>query len=345
MLAALGDQLRERLAAAKRELSAAIASADAAGREGSRLARAVSHVQAAEDLERRIRVVTNGGEPVPAPMSLRDVLQVAGELALPRGSERVRLVLPSHLPEVLGDLVLTRHVLAHLVTRAAAAGGGVEISTAECRATDPATRLARHAVVVTVQSVARGGQPVVSRAGPSEDLSLLLATAIADRQRAHLTAFRGPDGTHRFELHLPVAPAGVRTEAAGAADARRALVVEPDPSLALRLRQMMGYLGWMADFASDAREALSLYEHAHLAERPYRLVMLDPHSTREPRELKGFAQILRHDRDARLVVCTGPDGDDEKLLAGASVDAWLPRPFRFADVHQLTTRLGDLKRG
>lgn len=270
----------------------------------------------------------------PEPGRLHDMLVRAAELAMEGAPERLRVLLPSPLSEVSGDLAIIQRIVMHIIGRAAGAGGNVEVSAWKLEAGAELARFKKSVVVVRVESVPHDGRRVDPSHAAVEELQVQVGSEVADGDHALLIDYTSAGIGHRFELHLPALETGgasVDHEPPG----KRVLVVQSDASLARQMLQMLSYLGAQVDIVSGGIEALGNYERARLAERAYELVILDPLSAGDLSELAGFARILRYDHGVRVAVCAN-DGDVSGISGyGRRFDMRLPRPFRFADVRRL----------
>lgn len=268
------------------------------------------------------------------PSQLHELLVRAAELAMEHAPERLRVVLPLSLANVRGDLAIIQRIIMHTIGRAAATGGNVEVSAWQLQAEAEQAGSTGAVVVVRMESVLHDGRRVDPSRAVVEELRVPMGPEAADAEHATLIRHTSAGIGHRFELHLAGAETGgVSTDSEPSG--KQVLVVERDSSLARRLWEILGYMGAQVDIASGGMEALGFYERARLAGRPYELVFLDPGSCDDRSEFAGFAQILRHDHEVRVVVCV--NDDDGAAISGCSCrfDARLPRNFRFDQVRRL----------
>ncbi len=291
---------------------------------------ALREARRATTLVRRLVELSGGsGE-----TQFRELLVSTAQLAMETCPERLRIVVPSRLAEVAGDLALIQTIIAHVIKRAAGSGGNVEVSARQLPASSPDARLAGSAVVVRVQSVAYGGSRVDPSRAKVEELQILIGEDATTECSAHLIGYTSADLGRRFELHLPT-PEIRRPAPTGWRAGKRALVVEGDPALVRCMHETLGYLGWQVDLAQGGPDTLAVYEGARRAGRPYGLIILDARSCQERSEIHGFALVARHDPEVRMVLCAD---DAEASSASGQVrffDVRLPRPFGFADVHRM----------
>ena len=135
----------------------------------------------------------------------------------------------------------------------------------------------------------------------------------------------------------------------GSPRARRALIIDDEPSVRLALRRVFTRAGWEVDEASDGREGLDLALASGHGEAPaYALIISDL-------RMPGFTGIDLHDALverrpallARLVFTTGDvaSADAAAFFAAARCEV-LQKPFELAAVRALMERaVRDLEHG
>ncbi|HXE79321.1 MAG TPA: response regulator, partial [Vicinamibacterales bacterium] len=110
---------------------------------------------------------------------------------------------------------------------------------------------------------------------------------------------------------------------------KRVLVVEDEPALAAAVADALMDAGFEVDRAGDGEEAL-----AHVAERPYDLVVCDLKMPRlDGRAFYRAIAATAPDLAARVIFVTGDVvGPDAERFLDESGCRWLAKPFRLGDL-------------
>ena len=158
-----------------------------------------------------------------------------------------------------------------------------------------------------------------SRQNTGTGLGLSISKAILERMSGTIGYEPAQGGGSRFYFELPIAKAVVRE---ARLCARRVLICEDEPDIALLLRKILAIEGYMVDVARDIATATAL-----LGEHDYAAVTLDLRLGQE--NGLDLLEEIRHRADSIPVVVVSAIADEvsRELNGGAlSVVDWITKP-------------------
>lgn len=252
------------------------------------------------------------------------------------GRISIAFVAPEAIPAVRADAAEVRAVLVDLLlnaTEAIVRDGSIDVSI----------RAAGNVVEIEVQDsgpgipeehLSRIFEPFFTTRGPrSSGLGLAMAWGVIDRIGGEIRAANRAEGGATFLLTLPCA--ATSTERPGFApmltSARSILLVDDDPESRDTLEQILVLRGHAVEVASDARQALALYD----PER-HEAVLCDvalPNLT----GLQLARAIRARNPDALLALLTGLDADVGGEERGV-VDATFRKPIDIPALSRFLSR-------
>ncbi len=297
-----------------------------------RLLEAESACLRAKDLTKQLLTFSKGGDPMKVRVSLDDLAGEAADLALRGSNIRCEPEFPKNLWPVevdRGQMLQVIHGLLQNARQAMPDGGTIRIRSENLTLgparSGPAASLTPgryvrlsiadqgHGIPKAIQ--ARIFDPYFTTRSKGSGLGLAIAYSVVTKHEGTILVESADGAGAVFHLLLPAGPApplargAVEDRAAPPLPGGRILVMDDEEAIKDVTGAMLLHFGFKADFAADGEEALSLFERARAAGRPYDAVILD---LMIPGGMGGEETVRRLralDPEVRAIVSSGYSSD------------------------------------
>lgn len=283
----------------------------------------------AADAAQQLLTFAKGGAPIKKTTSIADIVTTASELVLKSSDIRYQMVLPSDLWPVEVDQGQIGQVLTSLLINAEQAmpqGGLIQIQAENVQFDTmrniplPPGRYLRVSVQdqgigIPANLLNRIFDPYFTTKASANGLGLAVAHSIINRHAGHITVISEPGLGATFHVYLPASEQEIATPISVQG-------VQPEPPLGKKILMMddedlvregtanvLGYLGYQAEFAQDGAEAIELYKQAKAAGAPFDVVILDLTVQGGMGGKEAIRQLLMLDDQVKAIVSSGYSHD------------------------------------
>jgi len=285
------------------------------------LARADGAAGKASALAKQLLTFAKGGAPEREVVSLGELLVDVVDFALSGSRARLDLNVAADLWPVEVDPGQLSQVIQNLVINVGEAmpdGGTVTVRADNLRETDGAAcvqvSVTDTGVGIAPDVADRIFDPYFSTKRTGSGLGLAVAHSIVTRHGGEITADSNPGGGTTFSVGLPARPGAAlepktdRLPPTGGGPAK-ILIVDDEEMVRRILLRMLDRLGHVATAAASGDEGIAAYRDAQGEVARFDLVITD---LTMPGGLSGVemtSELLKLDRDARVVVSSGYSDD------------------------------------
>ncbi|HLK49559.1 MAG TPA: ATP-binding protein [Bryobacteraceae bacterium] len=300
--------------------------------------------QRAASLSNQLLTFAKGGAPVRQIVSVGEILKSAVELVRAGSPTAWTLDVAEDLWPAEVDPEQIRQALHNILLNAREAvsdGGAIEVR-ARNRATADigAGRTGPH-IRITIEDDGPGiapenlpkiFDPYFTTKSSGSGLGLATAYAIISRHNGQIGVESRPGVKTRFSVDLPASPAATPEDLGRdegiLTGSGRILVMDDNDTLRVLLGQMLGHLGYESESACHGAEAVTLFEQARQARRPFQAVLLDLTIPGGMGGVATAAKIRELDRSVKLIVSSGySDAPVMSEFRRYGFDAIIPKPW------------------
>jgi len=311
----------------------------------------------AKDVAQQLLTFSKGGAPVKKVISIRDLATESAGFALRGSNVKCEFSFPDDLWNVEADEGQLSQVVNNLLINAAHAmpdGGTIQVA---CRnvvvgGEDPILRPGNH-VSVSVMDHGTGIPPAIlsrifdpyfTTKQKGSGLGLSTAYSIIKRHGGRLSVESHPGIGTTFEFCLPATdrkvPAPDVDEERWMVGRGRILVMDDEESVREMARDMLKMLGYSVAVARDGIEAIDIYRRAAASGEPFDLVLMDLTIPGGMGGKETIRELLKIDRDAKAVVCSGYSNDPIMSCYEAyGFRGVIPKPY---SMKQLATLIEEI---
>ncbi|GAB4256903.1 MAG: hypothetical protein Kow0092_03340 [Deferrisomatales bacterium] len=322
------------------------------GRAAEPLDRALRACERASGIAKQLLTFARGGEPVPRPLDLGEVLDEWVRFPLHGSPVTAQVELAPDLPPVRVDHEQIHQVVTNLVVNARQAmprGGTVRVRADVRRIGAPgvpeslspgrylAVTVADEGHGIAPEHLPRIFDPYFTTKETGSGLGLATSFSIIRRHGGTIQAASREGEGAVFTVYLPVArdsaaPAAAEGQAsAPSVRGRRILAMDDEDAVREILGETLAALGCRVDLACRGEEALARYREAVETGCPYDAVLLDLTVSGGMGGVETARRILEIDPGARLVATSGYSQDAAIARPGEfGFRASLAKPFSLA---------------
>ena len=278
----------------------------------------------AQGLTKQLLTFAKGGAPIKAVASIADLVREAAEFLLHGAKTRHTMTSPPDLWAVEVDAAQMSQVVNNLILNAdqAMPGGGTIAISLTNRHLDAGAglplppgpyveiRVADQGHGIAPDHLERIFDPYFSTKQTGSGLGLASSYSIIKRHGGHIAVESRPGEGAVFTVYLPAQPDQAVPESAGEPGQPlpgqgRVLVLDDEEMLRELALAVLERLGYEADCAEEGGQALSMYQAAQAAGRPYDVVIMDLTIPGGMGGQEAIKELLRLDPLARAIVSSG----------------------------------------
>ncbi len=314
----------------------------------------------AKQLSHQLLTFAKGGTPLKKPLRIQEVIPDAATFALSGSAVRCQCDISANVWPIEADEGQISQVIYNLAVNAQQAmlnGGtftitGENVSVTAAEATHKTLSIPGDYVKLTVQDNGSGipsyalqkiFDPYYSTKPTGSGLGLSTIYSIIKNHHGAISVSSTPGEGSTFVIHLPAAQKITSSTTVSATPSNgegRVLVMDDEESIRLVLSEMLQYLGYDVQCASEGKEALERYQEAFRAQQPFNAVFLD---LTVPGGLGGkdtIQQLREFDPKVKAVVVSGYSNDP--VLSRYSTFGFhgvVAKPFRLTELSQVLEQL------
>ena len=321
------------------------------------LSKALSVLERARGLTNQLLTFSRAGQPVTKPLSLAKLLENGVRFALSGSNVSCDMRIAADLWPCEGDERQIDQVIDNLLlnARQALPGGGTITLTAD-NVTVP--RMARipvppgRYVRVTVHDEGAGilpdvlpriFEPFFTTKASGTGLGLATTFSVVRKHGGHIEVESAP-GSTTFSVYLPASEDSVGDDSASppglVSGGGRVLVLDDEEYVRDVAREMLEGLGHVAETVVSGEQAITAYEAARAASRPFDLVILD---LTIPGGIGGVAVLSRlREIDPGVLAVASSGYSSEPVMASPESHGFaarLTKPYTIADMAEVVSRV------
>jgi PAS domain S-box-containing protein len=312
------------------------------------------------NLTTQLLTFSKGGKPVMKRMALDPVIEGSAKFALSGSRTEYQLDFEPGLWQVNGDAGQLGQVIQNVVLNADQAmplGGVVKITARNVAAGDPslpatlahgayvAVSIEDNGVGIPESSLPRIFDPYFTTKEKGSGLGLATSYSIVSNHGGRIVVTSAAGKGSRFELYFPAvssgpAAAAERQAPSPAAPKARILVMDDEEMIRNLAGELLGALGHQVGLAAHGEAALTLYQEAAAAGRPFDLVILDLTIRGGLGGAETFQRLRAIDPNVKAVVSSGYSDDPAvAVYRQQGFAAFLKKPYKIGDLQALLSTL------
>ena len=247
----------------------------------------------AADLTRQLLTFAKGGSPVKKTASLTEIIRETTAFVLHGSKVGLQLALPDDLWPAEIDVGQISQVIHNLTLNAVQAmpeGGTLRVRAANVTFAEAAATTLRPGKYIAIhfqdtgpgiaaENLPRIFDPYFTTKKHGSGLGLATSYSIIRKHDGDIFVQSEVGRGTTFQIHLPAASGAVISPPAAAPAALtgkgRVLIMDDEEAIRTLVKMMLDPLGYEVALAADGAEAISCYEKAQLAQRPFDVVILD----------------------------------------------------------------------
>ena len=292
-----------------------------------RLEEAENDCMRARVLTQKILTFSRGGAPIMKTAFISELLRDSASFALSGSNVRCEFSIPDDLWRVEVDEGQIAQVISNLIINASQAmpGGGVINLLAENIVVDERQGIplnngrhvkisvTDHGIGISKEHFQQIFDPYYTTKRGGSGLGLAIAYSIVKRHNGYIDVKSIPGKETTFSIYLPASPKEALAEKESGEKIRggkgKILVMDDEKMIRDVVGDMLGILGYEAEFAKDGAEAVELYKKAEQSVRPFDAVIMDltvPGGMGGKEAVRKLAEI---DPEVKAIVSSGYSDD------------------------------------
>ena len=292
-----------------------------------RLEEAENDCMRARVLTQKILTFSRGGAPIMKTAFISELLRDSAGFALSGSNVRCEFSIPDDLWRVEVDEGQIAQVISNLIINASQAmpGGGVINLLAENIVVDERQGIplnngrhvkisvTDHGIGISKEHFQQIFDPYYTTKRGGSGLGLAIAYSIVKRHNGYIDVKSIPGKETTFSIYLPASPKEALAEKESGEKIRggkgKILVMDDEKMIRDVVGDMLGILGYEAEFAKDGAEAVELYKKAEQSVRPFDAVIMDltvPGGMGGKEAVRKLAEI---DPEVKAIVSSGYSDD------------------------------------
>ncbi len=304
-----------------------------------------------------------GGKPLTKAVSISQLIEEDSAFALSGSKTRCELYLSEDLPSVEIDRGQMTQVITNLLInadQAMQAGGTIKIYAKKLTVTGEDSTLPLKSgeyVNLTITDKGTGipndilpkiFDPYFSTKEHGNGLGLTICYSIVKNHGGHISVQSVTGKGTSFSIYLPVSSGQAENEVHEdilVLGEGKVLLMDDEESVRQTASEMLTFLGYDVDLASDGEEAVRLYEKALLSAHPFDVVITDLTVRGGMGGKRTVSELIKIDPDVKAIVSSGYSSDalsDYKKYGFFDVIA---KPYRLQELGKvLSSVLGTSKK-
>lgn len=311
----------------------------------------------ATSLSNQLLTFAKGGAPVRQVVSVADLVKTAVDLAAAGSQVAIELRVSSDLWPAELDPDQIHQALHNILLNAREAvssPGHIEVraeNTVLAAASEP-LKPGPH-IRITVEDNGPGipqqilpkiFDPYFTTKPKGTGLGLATAYAIVARHGGHISVESTPGAMTRFTVHLPASPESspeqLPAEEVIYTGSGRILAMDDNQALRTLLFQMLERLGYEPECVANGADAISQFEAAKAADRPFAAALLDLTIPGGMGGMVAAAKLRERDPSVKLIVSSGySDAPVMSDYRRFGFDAIIPKPWSLAALSRTLKRV------
>ena len=292
-----------------------------------RLEEAENDCMRARVLTQKILTFSRGGAPIMKTAFISELLRDSASFALSGSNVRCEFSIPDDLWRVEVDEGQIAQVISNLIINASQAmpGGGVINLLAENIVVDERQGIplnngrhvkisvTDHGIGISKEHFQQIFDPYYTTKRGGSGLGLAIAYSIVKRHNGYIDVKSIPGKETTFSIYLPASSKEALAEKESGEKIRggkgKILVMDDEKMIRDVVGDMLGILGYEAEFAKDGAEAVELYKKAEQSVRPFDAVIMDltvPGGMGGKEAVRKLAEI---DPEVKAIVSSGYSDD------------------------------------
>ena len=292
-----------------------------------RLEEAENDCMRARVLTQKILTFSRGGAPIMKTAFISELLRDSASFALSGSNVRCEFSIPDDLWRIEVDEGQIAQAISNLIINASQAmpGGGVINLLAENIVVDERQGIplnnggyvkisvTDHGIGIPKEHFQQIFDPYYTTKRGGSGLGLAIAYSIVKRHNGYIDVKSIPGKETTFSIYLPASPKEALAEKESGEKIRggkgKILVMDDEKMIRDVVGDMLGILGYEAEFAKDGAEAVELYKKAEQSVRPFDAVIMDltvPGGMGGKEAVRKLAEI---DPEVKAIVSSGYSDD------------------------------------
>ena len=292
-----------------------------------RLEEAENDCMRARVLTQKILTFSRGGAPIMKTAFISELLRDSAGFALSGSNVRCEFSIPDDLWRIEVDEGQIAQAISNLIINASQAmpGGGVINLLAENIVVDERQGIplnnggyvkisvTDHGIGIPKEHFQQIFDPYYTTKRGGSGLGLAIAYSIVKRHNGYIDVKSIPGKETTFSIYLPASPKEALAEKESGEKIRggkgKILVMDDEKMIRDVVGDMLGILGYEAEFAKDGAEAVELYKKAEQSVRPFDAVIMDltvPGGMGGKEAVRKLAEI---DPEVKAIVSSGYSDD------------------------------------
>jgi len=292
-----------------------------------RLEEAENDCVRARVLTQKILTFSRGGAPIMKTAFISELLRDSASFALSGSNVRCEFSIPDDLWRIEVDEGQIAQAISNLIINASQAmpGGGVINLLAENIVVDEKQGIplnnggyvkisvTDHGIGIPKEHFQQIFDPYYTTKRGGSGLGLAIAYSIVKRHNGYIDVKSIPGKETTFSIYLPASPKEALAEKESGEKIRggkgKILVMDDEKMIRDVVGDMLGILGYEAEFAKDGAEAVELYKKAEQSVRPFDAVIMDltvPGGMGGKEAVRKLAEI---DPEVKAIVSSGYSDD------------------------------------
>jgi len=292
-----------------------------------RLEEAENDCVRARVLTQKILTFSRGGAPIMKTAFISELLRDSASFALSGSNVRCEFSIPDDLWRIEVDEGQIAQAISNLIINASQAmpGGGVINLLAENIVVDERQGIplnnggyvkisvTDHGIGIPKEHFQQIFDPYYTTKRGGSGLGLAIAYSIVKRHNGYIDVKSIPGKETTFSIYLPASPKEALAEKESGEKIRggkgKILVMDDEKMIRDVVGDMLGILGYEAEFAKDGAEAVELYKKAEQSVRPFDAVIMDltvPGGMGGKEAVRKLAEI---DPEVKAIVSSGYSDD------------------------------------
>ena len=292
-----------------------------------RLEEAENDCMRARVLTQKILTFSRGGAPIMKTAFISELLRDSASFALSGSNVRCEFSIPDDLWRIEVDEGQIAQAISNLIINASQAmpGGGVINLLAENIVVDERQGIplnnggyvkisvTDHGIGISKEHFQQIFDPYYTTKRGGSGLGLAIAYSIVKRHNGYIDVKSIPGKETTFSIYLPASPKEALAEKESGEKIRggkgKILVMDDEKMIRDVVGDMLGILGYEAEFAKDGAEAVELYKKAEQSVRPFDAVIMDltvPGGMGGKEAVRKLAEI---DPEVKAIVSSGYSDD------------------------------------